>query len=182
MVDSADSQPLSQVTQTAEQSAMGAGLPIQPPPVNSHSTTSTVTNTPTTKTVPIHPLDGSESTQIAKAPKSLDETTSESEASHSAQDANQNGKSISYTTNSNEKDNDSPSRSYTMSSDGESEISKPNKASLIDLFRFASKWDLIFNAAGLLAAIAAGAAQPLMTIVSTLLSWFMGLGPSKARC
>jgi hypothetical protein len=33
-----------------------------------------------------------------------------------------------------------------------------------DLFRYATKWDLFWNAIGILAACAAGAAQPLMTI------------------
>ncbi|CAO1635906.1 unnamed protein product [Parajaminaea phylloscopi] len=40
------------------------------------------------------------------------------------------------------------------------------RATAYDLFvRFASKWDILFNLVGLVAAAAAGAAQPLMTIV-----------------
>ena len=40
----------------------------------------------------------------------------------------------------------------------------PYKATVRDLFRYATKWDLFWNAIGILAACAAGAAQPLMTI------------------
>ncbi|KDN46982.1 P-loop containing nucleoside triphosphate hydrolase protein [Tilletiaria anomala UBC 951] len=42
---------------------------------------------------------------------------------------------------------------------------QPNKASLRDLFRFATKWELLVNFVGLIAATAAGVAQPLMTVV-----------------
>ena len=45
----------------------------------------------------------------------------------------------------------------------------PNKASFNDLFiRFASTPELLLNALGLVMAVAAGVAQPLMTIVGTL--------------
>lgn len=48
----------------------------------------------------------------------------------------------------------------------DSEGEKVYRATPHDLFiRFASKWDLLMNAAGLVAAVAAGASQPLMTIV-----------------
>lgn len=39
------------------------------------------------------------------------------------------------------------------------------KAGFKELFRFATRWELFFNLIGLIAACAAGAAQPLMTIV-----------------
>lgn len=50
--------------------------------------------------------------------------------------------------------------------ESESEGEPVYRATAYDLFiRYASKWDLIFNFIGLIAAAAAGAAQPLMTIV-----------------
>ncbi|UZJ52082.1 hypothetical protein CBS101457_001402 [Exobasidium rhododendri] len=60
------------------------------------------------------------------------------------------------------------SEEYDMSNYGSSEDegkAPKLKAGFTNLFRFASKWDLIFNFAGILAACAAGTAQPLMTLI-----------------
>lgn len=149
---------------------MGAGLPVQQATAAPTAAESNLTSS--------HPLELSESTQVGDVHKtsSGDETTSESGKSAEGaapSSSNKNKQSSNNSTNSNEKiHNESLSRSVTMSSSASSQSHKPNKASLIDLFRFASKWDLIFNAAGLLAAIAAGAAQPLMTIVSSDLQFW----------
>lgn len=62
---------------------------------------------------------------------------------------------------------DGGSTSASASHDGDDDDGEPvYRATAYDLFiRFASRWDMLFNAIGLLAAAAAGAAQPLMTIV-----------------
>lgn len=60
---------------------------------------------------------------------------------------------------------------YAVDMDGRSQKSGnssapgPYKAGVKDLFRYATKWDHLWNFCGLAAACAAGAAQPLMTIV-----------------
>ncbi|MCO5599877.1 hypothetical protein L7F22_053984 [Adiantum nelumboides] len=54
-------------------------------------------------------------------------------------------------------------------SDGEGSIDDEEmilaKARFFDLFRFATKWDIFWNLCGVVAAGAAGAAQPIMTII-----------------
>lgn len=59
------------------------------------------------------------------------------------------------------------------------------RASFKGLFRYASKWDLFFNFCGLIAACAAGAAQPIMTIVfgnltTTFLSYTNAISDATA--
>lgn len=61
---------------------------------------------------------------------------------------------------------DSASVDLTSSGDSNDSGEKTYRATFYDLFiRFASPIDLTMNAAGIVAAVAAGAAQPLMTIV-----------------
>ena len=47
----------------------------------------------------------------------------------------------------------------------QSNVSEPRKVTLIELFRFQTRWELFLNAIGILCAVVSGAAQPFMTVV-----------------
>ncbi|PWN25584.1 putative Leptomycin B resistance protein pmd1 [Jaminaea rosea] len=89
-------------------------------------------------------------------------TTSSSAASSS--DASHPQKTSNDPASSDSKHDSSEGSSDEDSEESDSE--KVYRATLYDLFfRFATPFDLAFNAVGIVTAIAAGAAQPLMTIV-----------------